>query len=134
MKYLIPIFIISLFACSKSQETNTDFTKIVLIDTFDNELILDIKKTREDVIFHPLYIGKHQKEIILEYFSNIVDIPHYYPHVTYKHQGSMKLKEVNYREPGSNDLKIFIDTSKVIGSAIISKVQYKCYPVFIENI
>lgn len=141
MKYLIPIFIISLFACSNIQEANRDFSKIVLIDTFDNELVLDTVNHARRTKYYPLYIGKYQDTISLEYTTESINLP-------------IKYTNVEYKYPDSLDVRIFIDTTKIIGSGIGQLLlpspnandeldffggfrwrgKYKSYPVFIENI
>ena len=142
MKYIIPIFIISLFACSNSQEVETDFSKVVLIDTFDNELVLDTSNQIKETIYQPLYIGEYQEEIPLKYLADSVEIEHYYPHEILD-GNSRKLTTIYYKYPDSSDLKLFVDTSKIIGSAIdytyeiepdMFRGKYKSYPVFFENV
>ena len=92
-----------------------------------------------------------QKEIRLEYLTDSVKIEHYYPNEIHENSnGSSTITYVKYKYPSSNDLKIFVDTSKIIGSGmdrrstygmteedILSynfRGKYKSHPVFIENI
>ena len=59
-------------------------------------------------------------------------------------EGFERLINIEYKYPDSNDLKIVVDTSEIIGSGMDVtdddvrsynfKGKYKSYPVFIENV
>lgn len=118
-----------------------EFLNITLIDSFSNKLIFDTNTRLISSNFHPMYIGKIDSLINISYNStNIV-------------QRTNRRK--TYKHPDTNELLIFIDTSKIIGSAFVQTYMpipppgdtteyiieivdyrgfYKSHPVFIKNL
>ncbi len=131
------LYVLVIFTCScSSQEVKISLSKIVLIDTFKNELRFDTANFISEAEFHPMFIGKRKDSILLNY-------------------NSRKIEQRNFdwdinRMSDSTDLNIYIDTTKIIGSAIqFIPLKYiegkfesvtenyrgetKSYPVLIEN-
>lgn len=75
---------------------------LVLIDTFNNQLQPDTAYSITEAEFHPMYMGKKQDSISLNYW--IGDIEY----------ATMYWEE--YKSPDSNDLNIFVDSTQIIGS------------------
>ncbi|MEE9350395.1 MAG: hypothetical protein V3U80_10145 [Flavobacteriaceae bacterium] len=141
MKISIQILIILvLISCSKRNKNQTEikqertiakseFSQIVFLDKFSNELILDTLKLETDITYSPIYIGKKSDTLNLTYQPS-----------------KMKFRTMEwfkYKKPNSNRIKIFIDTSRIIGSSMgiweyykasEYRLNKKAYPVFIENI
>lgn len=147
MKIIISIFLCLIFIISCKEEKSkpyivqNEFLNIKLIDSFSNKLILDTNQRLISSNFHPMYIGKLDSSININYNSvNIVQ----------RTNGKK-----TYRYPDTNELLIFIDTSKIIGSAFVKtyisspppgdtteyiieimdyRGFYKSHPVFIKNL
>lgn len=157
MKYLIPIIVITVFlACSQETELAIDyskFTQITLIDTFDNELILDSASHIFKANYYPMYIGKWKDSILLEYHpENIKQVYYDVETITMVSPDSF-LFELTYEYPNNESLNFFVDTSRIIGSVLRylpftasltkdnpnpdrespTRGEYLSYPVFIEN-
>lgn len=106
MKRLIYIMIIWGWSCEYSSKSlipySTNFESIELIDTFNNKLKLDIANSITEAEFHPAYIGIRKDSIKLTYWSG---------DVTHRSNDWRKFKE-----PDSIDLKIYVDTTRIIGA------------------
>lgn len=75
---------------------------LVLIDTFNNQLQLDTAYSITEAEFHPMYMGKKQDSITLNYWPGDIEYTSRYWE--------------EYKSPDSNDLKIFVDSTQIIGS------------------
>ncbi len=110
MKNSIYLGLLLIWSCgsqaSKTMEPNrfySQFEKVVLVDTFHNELQLDTASFITEAEFHPMYIGKIRDSIALKYRSRAIK------------NRTLHWKE--NRRPNSADLEIFVDTTRKIGSA-----------------
>jgi len=147
MKKVVYFWIVLIYACG-SQELEigmlptykNSLGNIVLIDTFKNELKLDTASFITEAEFHPMFIGKRVDSIILNYNSRKIEQRHFEWTIN--------------KMPDSNDLNVYIDTTKIIGSsiktitalrkrldngldwktiAVEERGEIKSYPVIIEN-
>ncbi len=113
-----------------------------MLDSFNNELFYDTYRSMTTSCMHPIYIGRKQDSIWLDY--NI--------------KGMGNRSTLDYYSPDSNDLILYIDSTQIIGSVIKNRSvipppgyivetssQYnlnamhergntKAYPVFIKNV
>lgn len=146
MKKLFFVLLILNSACEQIEQINDksiqrhSLSQIKLIDTFDKKLELDTLLYKSQAEFHPLYIGEKLDSIFLNYNSE---------EVTSNALGWRYSWETN-----PNELKIFIDTTQLIGSLHeytlpipptnfeeaddweieISTRNTQAYPIIIENI
>ncbi len=119
-------------SASKNDSTSNPmsyYSKLKLIDRFDNALQKDTATRIVKAQFSPIFIGDKKTEITITYNASKV--------------GNRTGKWVNYKIPDSNSMIIFIDTTKSVGSPMgvweyLNKADYRkdkiAYPVFIENI
>lgn len=100
-----------IFTCScENQELKTGesiqiedvLAKIAFIDTLKNELTFDSAACITVAEFHPIYIGEKNDSIVLNCYSRV--------------HGNNILGWVVNKWPDSLDLKIYIDTTRIIGS------------------
>lgn len=150
MKYIAFLFLIFVFGCGPQKiefeevaDLQNPLLEIKLLDTFHNQLRLDTLSSLESADFHPIYIGIKKDSIALNYS---LSGPNY-----------RTMDWEAYRTPLTSDLEIYVDTSRVIGSAIghfiipppppplpnakpwkspiyaPSRGELKSYPVIIEN-
>lgn len=131
LKIIISIFLFTflLCACNKTQNGVTKkYSNVVLLDDFENNLILDTVQYKRIAQFSPLYVGAIKDSIQLTYKA---------PNITYKTKDWTQ-----FRTPKATDLEIYIDTTKTIGfsmpiwkyyTAPEYREQTKSYPVFIKN-
>jgi len=147
MKQIFYFWIVLIYACGcqdlekgKFSEYKNPLEKTVLIDTFKNQLKLDTASFITEAAFHPMFIGEKKDSIILSYNSKKVEHRHFEWNVN--------------KMPDSNDLAVYIDTTKIIGSSINTitalppkleneldwkitideeRGEFKSYPVIIEN-
>ena len=150
MKNAIYVSLLFIFGCQYSNNELKDnyiereLDLIELIDTFSNPLVAESANSITKAEFHPMYMGEIIDSISLFYNSGGVGYRTYHFH--------------RYRKPDINDLKIYVDTSQIIGSVERGKVippppsgyiyrknklkllnefvrgESKSYPVFIKNI
>lgn len=124
----------------KSINVENPLEKMTLIDTLKNVLKPDTASFIKESEFHPIYIGQKCDSIVLNYNSREIE--------------QITFDWYQYRSPDSIDLKIFVDSTRTIGSAVRffvpppaspnSKERYewktkkyrgeiRSYPVMIEN-
>ncbi|MCB0514726.1 MAG: hypothetical protein R2798_04390 [Chitinophagales bacterium] len=96
-----------------------DINSIELIDTFKNKLLLDTANSITIAEFHPTYIGVAKNSILLNYWSDEIE---------YR---TMDWQE--YKDPDSNDLEIYVDTSQIIGSVNKFSISLPPPPLNYEN-
>ncbi|WP_047545813.1 hypothetical protein [Psychroserpens sp. Hel_I_66] len=123
MRYFLCLSILAsaIFSCkapnedskNSKSELKENYSKLVIIDKFRSQLKLDSLENSRIANFQPLYMGKLKDTIELNYIN--------------AKAGHTNLNWDNYKYPKHDDLKIFIDTSKYIGS---SKSNLE---IFIEN-
>lgn len=115
-----------IFGCNENTPIKK-FSEINLIDNHTNKLYLDTATRVTIAETHPLFIGKIQKNIELNYN---------YFQVTEKFNSLKK-----HNNPYSNSITIFVDTTKKIGTTLnvfeyldTEKRNNKiAYPIFIKN-
>ncbi|WP_333601321.1 hypothetical protein [Flavobacterium sp.] len=118
--------IIFLISCKKENH-NIKFSEINLIDDSTNKLFADKVDSLTEAEFSPLYIGEISPEIKLSYRNN---------QTVKKTENRDK-----YKFPKTNSIKLFIDTTKIIGIPLgfyeapkSGKRNNKiAYPVFIKS-
>ena len=123
---LILTSILFLISCKK-ENRNIKFTEIDLVDDSSNKLFADKVDSFTEAEFSPLYIGEISSEIKLSYRND---------------QTVKKTENWNkYKYPKINSIKMFIDTTKIIGIPISFDESPKsgkrnnkmAYPVFIKS-
>lgn len=145
MKFLFFLLAFSSFcACDNKQpltlekKTTGNFRKLVLVDTFSNNLSSKICTSKTSTAFHPMYIGEWIDSIPLTYYSRAVE--------------NRTRDWEKYKRPDSTDLLLFVDTTRIIGEVETfiltpppppySKVEWRLkyargntrsYPVFVSN-
>ncbi len=107
-KNIILIIFVIVSACSHKNIEKSPLEKeyeslhnIKLIDTFSNELRFVPCNYITEIKFFPIYIGRQKNSLLL----------------TYTLQDKNYLSSGNYKPADSSDLIIFVDTSKIVGSA-----------------
>lgn len=133
-------------SCTERNEVDTELSfltdsyhNIVLVDTFQNQLMLDTVSYVTFSDFHPLFIGQLIDSIYLSYLTRkIAHRTEYWD---------------TYPMPDSLALRIFVDTSRIVGNArgyilpppppeledstyweqFNIRGKIKSYPVFISN-
>jgi len=105
------------------------YSKLKLIDRFDNKLQKDTATGISKAQFSPIYIGDKKNEIKITYKTSKV--------------GNRMFKRIKHKTPDSKSMIILIDTTKTVGSPMgvhedYNKPEYRdnkiAYPVFISNL
>lgn len=110
-------------------DINNDYSAIKLIDKFSNKLVKDKVFKKTEAQFSPIYIGEKKAEVNLVYKTKKI--------------GNRVEEWDKYKRPVVNQIKITIDTSRIVGSPMgvweyYKKPEYRneemSFPVFIENL
>jgi hypothetical protein len=117
-----------------------EFSQIILVDTFKNELSKDKVSSVMVAEFYPIYLGRWQDSILLNYEAVKTD--------------QIKYNTASFKNSIPKDIIIWIDTTRIIGSGHLSmgipyqrskmldttkwffrpfRVPISSYPVFIYN-
>ena len=106
-----------------------NYSKLKLIDQFNNILQKDTATMISKAQFSPIYIGFKKTEIKITYKPSTL--------------GNRAGKRGNHKKPDPKSMIITIDTTKTVGSPMgvyetYTKAEYRdnkiAYPVFIENL
>lgn len=85
----------------KSERMELPYSDVVLYDNFDNELLLDTISNHFEAQFSPVYIGDLKDSIRLTYKPAKIE--------------NRTPDWDKYKRPSSKELRIYIDTTKIIG-------------------
>ena len=143
MKNAIPLLVIIMFTCKNQNSISNNQNKlenllkeIELVDTFTKTLQLERADRLIVANYHPLYIGPKKDSILLSYSSSMVK--------------NRTIGQGSYRIPRKGDLKIYVNSSKVIGSGsnqilnkdqevitdwkyVNSRGETSSHPIIVEN-
>jgi len=128
---IIIIFLAPFTLISCKEEVNKNkFENIILDDRFSNKLYPENSDSITVAEYSPLFIGKYSPKINLSYL--------YYKTI----EKFTFVKEDKYKLPKKDSIKIFVDTTRTIGTPMglygyshIEKRNDKiAFPIFMENV
>lgn len=95
------------------------FQKIVLVDTFKNELVREQATKITTAKYYPIYLDEWKDEIYLTY--NTSTIP-------------TKKKDKSYPAIQADDILIWVDTTRIIGSGHLSLMAPPPHPKMVDRV